>query len=50
MTDTKAVNTDTNAVKRRQSQGCKEVCRKCGSAWGSPAKNCFKTSHSLVEI
>ncbi|XP_040569415.1 uncharacterized protein [Lepeophtheirus salmonis] len=36
--------------KGSKAKGCKPVCRKCGNPWGSNAMNCYKTSHTLVEI
>ena len=30
--------------------GCKKVCKKCGSEWGSPANGCFRKDHTLAEI
>ena len=32
------------------SAGCKRVCRKCGSDWGTPAGQCFVRDHNLVSI
>ena len=33
-----------------KSQGCTEICKKCGSPWGSPANNCFKKKHELKPV
>jgi hypothetical protein len=30
--------------------GCRKVCKKCGRDWGSPALDCFRKAHELVDI
>ena len=30
--------------------GCRKVCKKCGRDWGSPALDCFRKDHELVDI
>jgi len=33
-----------------QVEGCQDHCVKCGRRWGTPAGNCFKKNHNLVNI
>lgn len=30
--------------------GCRKVCKKCGRDWASPALDCFRKEHELVDI
>ena len=36
--------------RKTEYQGCVELCKKCDKPWGTPAENCFKKQHNVVDV
>jgi len=34
--------------REEEATGCESICKKCGQAWGSATRDCFRTEHQLI--